>query len=120
MKGFIGRFAILAVVSAFFLTFADNVGAQMAEKDRVAIIKALKIKGTVGENSDGYLEFKGEKQASEVVEEENNIRRKAYESIAAQTNATAQKVGQQRAAQLAEESPKGTWIKSANGSWKQK
>jgi uncharacterized protein YdbL (DUF1318 family) len=74
----------------------------------------------VGENNKGYLEFKGAPKAKEVVDEENGVRRKAYEAVAASTKVSVDQVSAQRAAQLAAESPAGTWIQLPDGRWAKK
>jgi uncharacterized protein YdbL (DUF1318 family) len=113
--GFFSRIAVILI----FLAGIFSVNAMDASQ-RLAIIKGLKIKGIVGENNKGLLEFRGQMQGKEVIDEENTIRKSAYQNIAAQTNSTAEKVGEQRAAQLASESPTGTWIQSVSGEWEKK
>ena len=105
--------------SAAFL-FIASLTAEMETSERLAIIKALKSKGIVGENNAGYLEFKGQEQAQDVVNEENDIRKQAYQKIASDTKVSIEKIGNQRAAQLAAESPAGAWIQSPDGQWKKK
>lgn len=112
----ISKLMIFAVLFAGLVLMAFG----MDSAQRLAIIKALKKEGIVGENNKGYLEFKGEVKAKEVVDEENNVRRRAYEEIAKQTNVSVEQVGVQRAAQIASESPAGTMIQLPDGRWVKK
>jgi uncharacterized protein YdbL (DUF1318 family) len=97
----------------------SNLHAQggMDLKQRTAIIKGLKVKGIVGENNQGYLEFRGAKTAEAVVEAENAHRRQAYREIAEKQGASTEEVGRQRAIQLAESASSGEWIQKADGTW---
>ncbi len=110
---------LLSVVLIFAGAFAVN--AEMSSKERIAIVKALKLKGIVGENNKGLLEFKStDRKAAAVVDEENASRLKAYKEIADKTGASLDAVGAQRAKQIAQEDPSGVWLQSSDGSWKKK
>lgn len=87
---------------------------------RLAIIKALKMKGVVGENNRGLLEFRGTRQAEDVVDQENAERVKTYKKIAKNQKVAWEKVGEQRAAQLAKDAPAGTWLQNPDGQWRRK
>jgi len=96
------------------------IHAETSPAQRLAIIKALKMEGIVGENNKGLLEFRGPVKAKEIVDEENSIRLKAYKAVAEKNNVSVQDVGAQRAVQLASESPSGTWIQLPDGRWVKK
>lgn len=116
MSAIKGKFVFSALVLGVF-GFALAAAAAMPESQRLAIIKGLKIKGVIGENNQGYLEFRGEKQAVEVVRAENEERRKDYQSIAAKRKSSVAEVGRLRAKQIAEMAEKGIWLQSPDGKW---
>ncbi len=119
MKAFIGK--LLALVMFAGLVFVAVDGYGMDSKQRLAIIKGLKIKGIVGENNKGLLEFKtGDKSAAAVVNEENAERTKAYADVAKKTGAAVADVGAQRATQISKEESSGVWIQDAKGAWDKK
>jgi uncharacterized protein YdbL (DUF1318 family) len=121
MNSFIGKMMALVMFAGLVFVAADGYG--MDSKDRLAIIKGLKIKGIVGENNKGLLEFRtGDKSAAAVVTEENTERSKAYADVAKKTGAgaSAADVGAQRAAQLAQGEAKGVWVQDAKGEWAKK
>ena len=99
--------------------FAEDIKARM--KNRLPVIKELKAQGIVGEDSKGYLQFVGSKQAkSDVVAAENKDRKTVYAAIAKQQGTTAELVGQRRALQIAKRANKGDWVKDSSGKWFQK
>lgn len=98
----------------------SNSATAMTTQQRLAIIKGLKIKGVVGENNQGLLEFRGKPQAEEIVKQENLIRLNKYKKIAKKTNTPVMEVGQQRAKQITEQADPGTWLQSPEGKWYKK
>ncbi len=119
MRTLIGKLFFLLMLAGFVFYVSDSFG--MDSKQRLAIIKGLKIKGIVGENNQGLLEFKtADKSAKGVVDEENAERTKAYGDVAKKTGADADTVGAQRAAQIAKEEAAGVWVQDASGTWKKK
>lgn len=109
-------------VGIFILGFSTSgQGAEIKEKERLAIVKALKNKGDVGENNKGLLEFRtDDRKAEEVVQQENSARTERYKEIAGKTGTTLDKVGEQRAKQILEEDPPKTWHQTLDGKWFQK
>ena len=98
---------------------ADDIRSRM--KARLPVIKALKVQGVVGENSQGYLEFIGSnKQKKDVVNAENADRKTVYKAIAKQQGTTAEVVGKRRAMQIAEKATTGEWIQDKSGKWVKK
>ena len=96
--------------------FAEDIKARM--KNRLPVIKELKAQGIVGEDSKGYLQFVGSKQAkSDVVAAENKDRKTVYAAIAKQQGTTAELVGQRRALQIAKRANKGDWVQDSSGKW---
>lgn len=112
--------AVLAVVlTSGVQATEETLKAQM--KARLPAITALKAQGIVGEDARGYLAFVTEKQASaDVVQAENEDRRKVYEMIATRQGVTPEIVGQRRALQLAGLAKPGEWIRNASGEWARK
>jgi uncharacterized protein YdbL (DUF1318 family) len=101
------------------MAFGQDIKARI--KARRPIILALKAEGIIGENSAGYLEFRGSKKKNEdVVKAENNDRRKVYKGIGKQTGTTAEVVGQRRAQKIAELAKPGDWLQNASGKWYKK
>ncbi len=98
---------------------ADDIRARM--KARLPLIVELKSKGLVGENSNGLLEFVGnKKEQEELIDAENKDRLKVYEAIAKQTGTSPDVVAKRRALQIAEKASPGEWLEDENGRWYQK
>ena len=111
------RIFSIIVLNVLFLVTLNVFSGDMTTKQRIAIIKGLKLKGIVGENNKGFLEFRGRKTAKNVVKKENNQRRKNYKAIAEKQGVSTEEVGRQRTLQNANNSPAGTWLQKADGSW---
>ncbi len=89
--------------------------------ERLPTIRALKEKGLIGENNKGYLEFVGsKKEKADVIQAENNDRKKVYSAIAKQQGTTVELVGTHRAIQIAKKAKPGEWLQDANGKWYKK
>ena len=115
MMGWAGIFAALA------LLLTATVWAMPTGGDQLAIVKGLKNKGLVGEDSRGFLAYVTEKKvAEEVVKAVNADRLKAYQKIAVEHKVSVDEVGKNRAVQLAAEASPGEWIQAADGKWQQK
>jgi len=98
---------------------ADQLKARF--KARLPVIKALKAKGTVGENNKGYLEFiGGKKEREDVVSAENSDRRKVYTAIAKKQGTTTEVVGTRRALQIAQKAKPGDMLQKTSGAWYKK
>jgi uncharacterized protein YdbL (DUF1318 family) len=101
------------------MAFGQDIKARI--KARRPIILALKAEGIIGENSAGYLEFRGSNKKNEdVVKAENSDRRIVYKKIGKQTGTTAEVVGQRRAQKIAELAKPGDWLQNASGKWYKK
>jgi len=113
---------IMAFICVMFCVqnaLADGIKDRMLA--RLPVINALKAQGLVGENNQGYLEFRsGQKPNADVISAENADRQTVYQAIATRQNTTPAFVGQARAAQIAEKESPGTWVQSADGAWKKK
>ena len=105
------------------LRAAEDLGAVKARMEqRIAPINALKARGVVGENNQGFLEARGNATAADqnTISQENADRRTVYAAIAAQTGASPDAVGKQRAQQIASIALAGHWIQDPSGTWRQK
>jgi uncharacterized protein YdbL (DUF1318 family) len=111
--------AALAVLLLAQAGLADDIKDRM--KARLPVITELKAQGLLGENNQGYLEFRGgQKPKADVVQAENADRAAVYKAIAQRQKTTPTFVGQARAAQIAEKEPAGFWIQDPGGAWKKK
>jgi len=112
----------LRIVIIFFLAgvclnaFAEDIKTRMM--NRLPEIKALKVKGVVGENNRGYLAFPtGKKEKENIVNDENSDRKSVYEAIAKQQNTSLDVVEKHRAAQIEQKAESGDWLQDAAGKW---
>lgn len=116
---------IIMLFGSFFAnvsSVADDLSAVKRQMEkRLPIIIELKSKGIIGENNTGYLQFiGGRREKEDIVQAENQDRRKVYESIAKKEGASIEQVGQRRAQQIAGKARKGEWLQGLNGKWYQK
>jgi len=116
---------IIMIFGGFFAnvsSVAEDMSAVKAHMEkRLPIIIELKSKGIIGENNMGYLQFIGGKREKEdIVQAENQDRRKVYESIAKKEGTKIEQVGQRRALQIASKARKGEWLQDQNGKWYKK
>ncbi|MBT8371594.1 MAG: YdbL family protein [Deltaproteobacteria bacterium] len=109
----------LSILGFDISAFAEDIKSRM--KNRLPVIKALKDKGLVGEDSQGLLQFVGsKKEKAEVVAAENRDRMTIYAAIAKRQGATPELVGQRRAIQIGQRARAGEWLQDAGGKWYQK
>ncbi|MBM4055657.1 MAG: DUF1318 domain-containing protein [Planctomycetes bacterium] len=116
-------FIVCAVI--FFtdsIAFADDIHAIKGQMEkRLPLIVELKSKGIVGEDNKGYLQFVGTgRENEEIINAENEDRKKVYVSIAKKEGANADQVGRRRALQIAKKALAGDWLQDQNGKWYQK
>lgn len=113
---------IVVIISLLFTCstlYAASVKDRMAA--RIPAINVLKDSGIVGENKDGYLEFRTGNQAEKAtVSAENADRAKVYGAIAKNEGASPTLVGQRRAKMIASKGKNGHWFQAADGKWYQK
>jgi uncharacterized protein YdbL (DUF1318 family) len=112
----------LALSSGFIfsvMAFGQDIKARI--KARRPVILELKAAGIIGENSAGYLEFRGStKKNEDVVNAENSDRKIVYKKIGEKTGTTTEVVGQRRALKIAELAKPGDWLQNASGKWYRK
>lgn len=116
-----------AIVFTFLVTLlwcaAPATSASIKDRmtARLPTIIALKDQGVIGENAQGYLEYRtGNKPEQQVVEAENKDRRLVYAQIAKNQGVDITLVGQRRAKQIAEKGSPGHWFRAADGTWYRK
>ena len=119
-----------AVVSFLLLVFslltiqawaagADDIKERM--RQRLPAINALKDQGVIGEDSQGYQQFRGSDQSQkDLLAAENQDRRAVYQAIANKEGAQPGLVGQRRAQQIEEIGKAGHWFQKPDGTWQQK
>lgn len=114
---------VAAMVLGTVVVRAEDLGAVKARMEqRIAPLNGLKDRGVAGENNQGFLEARGNASPDDqrIIGEENADRRAVYAAIAAQTGATADAVGRQRAQQIASIARPRHWIQDPSGAWRQK
>ena len=113
---------LLLAALVFFYTgtaMAQDIKTRM--RSRLPVIVALKAKGIVGENNQGYLTvLKKPTDKQAVVSAENKDRRTIYAAIAKKQGTSAELVGQRRALQISSKAVPGTMIQDAKGKWHKK
>ena len=111
--------AALAVLLCVQNVLADGIKDRM--KARLPVINELKAQGIIGENNQGFLEFRGgQKPNADVIQAENADRAAVYKAIAQRQKTTPDFVGQARATQIADKEPSGFWVQDPGGAWKKK
>lgn len=115
---------LLTLVFTLVLCALAGTALAGALKDRMIarrpVVAALLADGTVGENNQGFLVFRGAKKQADVVAAENKDRATVYKAIAKKAGTTPDLVGQRRAAHVAESAPAGTWLQKSDGTWYRK
>ncbi|MBU4264030.1 MAG: YdbL family protein [Proteobacteria bacterium] len=112
-------FLLISFVLSATCMASDDIKSRM--KARLPALATLKSQGVIGENSQGYLEFrKADKSQEALIKEENEDRSKVYTAIAKQQGADATLVGSRRALQIAGQADAGTWLQKPDGTWYQK
>ena len=93
-------------------------------KQRFPQIREAKKAGTIGETSDGYLDFveksKADKDVRKLVDEENADRKELYTLIAKESGAPVDTVAQRAAKRNFERAHSGDYLKGEDGKWTKK
>jgi uncharacterized protein YdbL (DUF1318 family) len=112
---------ILFVCLLLVVPVAQSASIKERMAARIPPIDALKDKGLVGENNQGFLEYRtGEKVEQDLIASENKDRAIVYETIGKRQGAPAKLVGQRRAKMIVEKGEAGHWFQQANGEWYRK
>jgi len=119
-------FAMAALLAVGIAPEAQAQESQEAIKERmierVDEIDAMKTKGLVGENYQGFLEQRGplDPNQTALMNAENADRKALYTILAERLGLTVKVVGQGRAADLREKSALGVWLQNSDGEWYKK
>lgn len=115
------RMGLLLTAAALLLIATGPAAAQGIKarmKARLPVIDALKARGIVGENNQGFLEFVGSaREKADVVAAENKDRQTVYAAIGQKTGTRPALVGQRRAMQIAAQSRPGVKLQRPDGTW---
>lgn len=88
---------------------------------RIPAIDALKDQGIIGENNQGFLEYRtADKPQQQLVMEENKDRAMVYGAISQQQGAPVALVGERRAKMIVDNGQAGQWFQKPDGSWYKK
>ena len=117
----------LTCLTALFV-FGQSASASPASelkermKERLPKIESLWKADKIGEGNKGFLVARVKLATDEekLIAAENADRRIVYTAIARSTGETPEKVGVQRAIQIAARAGKGLWLQSPNGDWYKK
>ncbi len=114
-------FLFIFCTSLFCLaTTAEAGGVKERMAARIPALTVLKNSGVIGENNKGFLEFRGNKTQTALINAENADRSKVYAFIAQKQGVSPSLVGKRRAAQIAGQGGKGQWFQNDNGNWYKK
>lgn len=111
---------LVTIVVCLIGTIAMAGGIKERMIQRKPVIDTLLAQGVIGENNQGFLEFRAAQQQADVVNAENADRTTVYNAISKKTGASPAIVGQRRAAQIAQQAQAGEWLQDASGQWYQK
>lgn len=97
-------------------------GARGRMEQRLPALDALRARGVVGENNQGFVEVRsgGDDAAAKLVAAENQDRTTVYANIAQKNGVTPDEVGRRRARKIAENANPGVWLQAPDGTWYQK
>jgi uncharacterized protein YdbL (DUF1318 family) len=99
----------------------DNQAILSRMKSRLSDIIELKMQGIIGENNNGFLEFRGpNKNKESIVNAENADRLAIYRVLAEKNNISSEIVGRRRALQIAQKADNGEWLQDTDGNWYKK
>ncbi len=112
----------LCVSTVSASVFAGSVKELKAGfKERLPIIKELRISNIIGESNEGYIVYRvNDKKQEQVINAENKARKILYKLIAKKEGVSINLVGKRRAKQIAKKAKSGEWIQTPNGDWTKK
>ena len=112
---------------AFAADQATNAAAKAELKtsfdSRTAQLAAAKATGSIGECTDGTVALVGDlvdANLSATIEAENADRKKLYQLLASETNASAAQIGERNAMRNYQNAKAGEWLRTRDGIWKKK
>ncbi len=117
-RNYIIKTFMFVVCLIFTTQFVFAAGIKERMKARLPVIAALKAKGIIGENNQGYLGFVTATKADEaVITAENKDRKAIYSHFAKQQNTTVDVVEKVQAKRKAEKTKSGQFYQAADGKW---
>ncbi|MFT5126607.1 MAG: hypothetical protein ACI8W8_000202 [Rhodothermales bacterium] len=118
----LARCTLLFMILLAGSAHADDLAALKSRmKARQASIEDLLVRKVVGENKDGFLEFRGDSRDKEgQVKGENADRSAVYRAIAAKTGTSVESVGARRAQAIRGIASPGTMVQDPDGIWREK
>ena len=119
---------VLTMLLAILLVPATALFASSKEelrdrfKQRYPELRELKQAGTIGETSEGFVDFVKDKdsKATKLVDEENKDRRELYAIVAKETNTTPELVAEHNAKRNHDRLKPGEYYRGADGKWTKK
>jgi len=114
---------VTLLVTAFLCSALYAQPADVKERmlARVPAINSLKDKGLVGENNNGFVEYRTDaRPQQDLISAENQDRKVVYAAIAKKQNVDINLVGQRRAKQIRDIGGAGHWFQKPDGSWYKK
>lgn len=118
---FVSFLLVYIACSLFVATTVHSADIKDRMAARIPAINVLKDQGIIGENNQGYLEFRGGSTAEEqLITEENQDRGTVYGLIGKKQGAPPKLVGERRAMMIAEKGPASHWYQKPDGTWYQK
>jgi len=127
MRSAIILLALCAVAGITPAFAADNAVAKAELKSsfdsRSTQLSAAKVTGSIGECTDGTVALVGDvvdANLSSLIEAENADRKKLYQLLASETNATAAQIGERNAMRNYQNAKVGEWLRTRDGIWKKK
>ncbi len=114
---------VTLLVTAFLCSTLYAQPADVKERmlARVPAINSLKDKGLVGENNNGFVEYRTDaRPQQDLISAENQDRKVVYAAIAKKQNVDINLVGQRRAKQIRDIGGAGHWFQKPDGSWYKK
>lgn len=103
-----------AAAKAELKTSFDSRSAQLA---------AAKATGSIGECTDGTVALVGDivdANLGAAIEAENADRKRLYQLLASETNASAAQIGERNAMRNYQNAKAGEWLRTRDGIWKKK
>jgi uncharacterized protein YdbL (DUF1318 family) len=120
MKTLLSTALVLLLATAALAASKEEL--QKRFKDRYPQLKSLKQSGTIGETSEGLVDFVKDKdaKASKLVDAENADRHELYELVAKETNVTPDDVAARNAKRNHDKLQPGEYYRGDDGKWTQK
>ena len=121
-KSLLSTALVLLLVSSTALFAASKEELQKRFKERYPQLKSLKQSGTIGETSDGLVDFVKDRdaKAGKLVDAENADRKELYELVAKETKATPEEVATRNAKRNHDKLQPGEYYRGEDGKWTQK